>query len=251
MKNARKVIAMVLVLALTVAMSVAGTIAYLKDDDAETNVFTVGNVEIDLIENYEQGSKLLPATGSAQDKTLKNGVKKEVSVKNTGTEDAFVRVHIAIPNVLDNGNPDFDAGKNVLHFNFPKENAAAGKWDWTTTTGEPYSGTPWNYYEVEITDPTTDSSSNSEAAKAVKYNVYVVTYETALKAGEETPEKAIDQVYLDGRVTNEDIARINEALNNQWQIKVVAEGAQAAGFNDAYEALNEAFGKPGSYNPFA
>ena len=46
MKNARKVIAMVLVLALTVAMSVAGTIAYLKDTDEAVNVLTMGNVQI-------------------------------------------------------------------------------------------------------------------------------------------------------------------------------------------------------------
>ena len=45
---------------------------------------------------------MLPATGSAQAGTLQNGVTKEIQViNNTGSEDAYVRVHIAIPNILD------------------------------------------------------------------------------------------------------------------------------------------------------
>ena len=82
----------------------------------------------------------------------------------------------------------------------------------------------------------------------IDYNVYVVTYGTALAAGQETAEKAMNQVYLDSKVTNEDITKIKDALGDNWEIKVVAEGAQAAGFGDAYEALNEAFGVPGTYD---
>ena len=81
--------------------------------------------------------------------------------------------------------------------------------------------------------------------------MYVVTYEKALKAGEITAEKAMHQVYLDSKVTNEDVEKINKALNNNIQIKVIAEGAQAAGFDNAYAALNAAFGVPGTYNAFA
>ena len=33
-------------------------------------------------------------------------------------------------------------------------------------------------------------------------------------------------------------------------IKVIAEGTQVDSFDDAYEALNTAFGKPGDYNPW-
>ena len=211
---------------------VGASLAYFTDTDAKDNVFTTGKVDITLNENFDQNSKLLPSTGSAQQGTLKNGVKKEIQVKNEeGSEDTYVRVHIAIPAILDNGADDFDAGKNVLHFNYNKNSIGEGKWDWSKTTGAPYEG-DWNYYETTIDN--------------IKYNVYVVTYGTALKAGQATPEYAMHQVYLDSKVTNADIEKINEALGTNWEIKVFAEGAQAAGFDNAYDALNAAFRTPGT-----
>ena len=187
----KKLLAFAMVFALAAVAVVGGSLAYFTDTDAKDNTFTTGNVDIELIENFGDNNpdtpeKLLPATGSAQAGTLKNGVTKEVSVKNTGSEDAYVRVHIAIPNVLDNGSDTFDAGKNVLHFNFAKDSIGEGKWDWSKTSGTPYED-DWNYYETSINN--------------VKYNVYVVTYGTALKTGEVTPEKAMHQVYLDSKVT--------------------------------------------------
>ena len=234
----KKLLGFAMVFALAAVAVVGGSLAYFTDTDAKDNTFTTGNVDIELIENFGDNNpdtpeKLLPATGSAQAGTLKNGVTKEVSVKNTGSEDAYVRVHIAIPNVLDNGSDTFDAGKNVLHFNFAKDSIGEGKWDWSKTSGTPYED-DWNYYETSINN--------------VKYNVYVVTYGTALKTGEVTPEKAMHQVYLDSKVTNADVEKINETLDKNWKILVVAEGTQAAGFEDAYSALNTAFGVPGSYN---
>lgn len=233
----RRIVSLCLVAVIAAIAVFAGTLAYFTDTDAKSNVFTTGNVEIELIENFgdnnpETPEKLLPATGSAQKGTLQNGIKKEVSVKNTGSEKAFVRVHIAIPSVLDNGNPEFDAGKNTLHFNYDAESIGEGKWDWSKTAGAAYEG-DWNYYETTI--------------DGIKYNVYVVTYGTALDANAETTEKAMHQVYLDAHTSQEAIASYNEVLGNNWQIKVLAEGTQSAGFEDAYTALNTAFGVPGEY----
>ena len=235
--NKKKILVLAVSVCLVAILAIGGTLAYFTDTDAKTNTFTVGNVEIELIENFGDNNpatpeKLLPATGSAQAGTLKNGITKEVSVKNKGTEDAFVRVHIAIPSVLDNGNPEFDAGKNALHFNYAASSIGEGKWDWSNTAGSPYEGN-WNYYETTIDN--------------IKYNVYVVTYGTALKSGEETPEKAMHQVYLDSNTSQAAIQSYIATLGQNWQIKVLAEGAQAAGFDDAYTALNTAFGVPGTY----
>lgn len=235
MKKVRNILALGLAFVLTVAGTVGITMAWLQDDDSATNTFTVGNVDIELVENFEQNSKLLPATGSAQEGTLENGIKKEVTVKNTGSEAAYIRVHIAIPDVLDDGADTFDAVNNVLHFNFAEDSIGAEKWDWSKTTGAPYSG-DWNYYEITIDN--------------VKYNVYVVTYESKVDSQETIADYAMNQVYLDSKVTNEDIADIKETLGDNWNIKVVAEGVQTAGFDNAYEALNTAFGEPGSYDPF-
>lgn len=228
----KKIMAIFLCVALVAIAVVGASLAYFTDTDKADNVFTTGKVDISLKENFDQNSKLLPATGSAQQGTLENGVKKEIAVTvEEGSEDTYVRVHIAIPSILDEGNPTFDAKNNVLHFNYAPESIGEGKWDWSKTTGAPYEG-DWNYYETTI--------------DGISYNVYVVTYGTALKAGETTPEYAMRQVYLDSKVTGADMEKINEALDGKLQIKVFAEGAQAAGFDNAYDALNAAFKTPGS-----
>ena len=60
MKNIKKIVALVLAMVLVAGLSVAGTVAYLTDRDAKTNVFTVGNVDISLNEAFGQGAALIP-----------------------------------------------------------------------------------------------------------------------------------------------------------------------------------------------
>lgn len=231
--NKKKIVVLIASIVMICTLAVGGTLAYFMDTDAETNVFTVGNVQIDLYENFVQNSKLMPTTGKDADGNIINAVEKEVYVLNEGSEAAYVRVHIAIPSVLDDGDPSFNAGKNVLHFNYAEENAAAGKWDWSNSaTDGVYAGSNWNYYETTIDN--------------IKYNVYVVTYEKALAKNEATVD-AIHQVYLDSKVTNEDISKICAELGNEWKILVAAEGVQVEGFANAHEALNAAFKTPGTY----
>lgn len=231
----KKLNAIFLSVALVAIAIVGASLAYFTDTDTKNNVFTTGKVDISIEENFEQNSKLLPATGSAQAGTLKNGVAKEVAVKvEAGSEDTFVRVHIAIPKILDDGASTFDASSNVLHFNYSADSIGEGKWDWSKTAGAPYDG-DWNYYEATIDN--------------IEYNVYVVTYGTALEAGQTTPEYAMHQVYLDSKVTSADMEKLVKELGENWEIKVIAEGAQAAGFDDAYAALNASFGVPGTYVP--
>lgn len=229
----KKILSLCLVIALAATAVIGGTLAYFSDTDAQKNTFTTGNVAIDLWEDFgdndAQGiEELIPATGSAQAGTLKNGIEKEVYVENTGSEDAYVRVHIAIPSILDNAQPDFDASKNVLHFNYGKETVADGKWNWSNSV-DGTTGSNWNSYTATIDN--------------ISYNVYVVTYETKLAKGDVTVD-AIEQVYLDSKTTNDDITKIKETLGDNWYIYVVAEGTQAEGFTDAYNALNTAFGDP-------
>ena len=229
----KKILAFTLCAAMLAIAVVGGTLAYFTDTDAQVNTFTSGNVAIDLFEDFGDNSgiaKLLPATGSAQAGTLKNGIEKEIFVENTGSEDAFVRVHIAIPSILDDGDPSFDASKNVLHWNFAKGTYGDAKWNWTATANAAgYDAKDWNSYTTTI--------------DGISYNVYVTTYETKLAKGDVTVD-AIHQVYLDSKVTNEDITKIKETLGENWYIYVAAEGAQAEGFENAYEALNTAFGDP-------
>ena len=50
MSKFQKAIALLLVVALTAALSVSLTMAYLQHEDSDVNVMTLGNVQIDQLE---------------------------------------------------------------------------------------------------------------------------------------------------------------------------------------------------------
>lgn len=79
-------------LALITALAISGTLAYLTERDSEANVFTVGDVTIDLQENYIQNSQLMPGMS----------VTKEVMLANAGTNDAWVWYTYAVPSAMVN-----------------------------------------------------------------------------------------------------------------------------------------------------
>lgn len=67
MKNTKKILTMVGTIALTAAIAIGGTLAYLTaSTKTVTNIFTVGNVKIDLTETVGQESK------SAKDTAVEN-----------------------------------------------------------------------------------------------------------------------------------------------------------------------------------
>ena len=246
--------------AVLVVMAIAGaTVAYFTDTDNETNTFAVGNVKIDLIEQqrgenglvpFEQNKKLYPIVGSAQGEkdgygmpTAKNYVDKIVTVQNTSTEKAYIRAYFAIPSALDDGYDTFNAGLNVLHFNFGNKvengvvtSTEGAEWIWT-------HGSKWNYFETTLSD-------------GIKYNVYYADYYQAVDAGA-TTEQLVQGVYLDKTFDIKDgkcYAFGKEVtLDNGWDWEkvscpVFAVAVQAAGFDSAEEAVTAAFGA--KYNPW-
>ena len=90
---AKKIIAWLLVVVLTAGAAIGGTLAYLTDRDSEANVFTVGDVDITLDEEFQQGSQLLPGAD----------VEKDVQIKNEGPNDAWVWYTYAVPQGLEAG----------------------------------------------------------------------------------------------------------------------------------------------------
>lgn len=232
----KKLLALCVVILLAAVAIIGGTLAYFTDTEIATNVFTTGDVKIDLIEKFDpENATLMPGVD----------IQKEVTVKNTGSEEAYVRVHIAIPSMLDSGSedePQFAAYNNTLHWNFNKESLAEGQWNWHNANingnssygpGYPENGGAWNMYQQEIDN--------------IIYNVYVATYESVLGSEVITTTAAIDKVYLDKNVTNEQMVEIINVLGETPKILVAAEGGQKAGFEDAYIALNTQFGVPGTY----
>ena len=243
----KKILTLCLIACLAATAIVGGTFAYFTAEDTADNVFTMKGIKVEINETFEQGSELIPGLD----------INKDIWVKNTGDSDAYVRVHIAIPAVLDDGDPAFAAYNNFLHWNFTKDSIAAGQWSWlpemTEDTGYRGNGEGnWNYYETQI--------------DGMDYAVYVVTYRSALEAGEQTATQALDKVYIDTSVDCEwdeakecyyytddkgNVVYPSDYSNNgNVTIKVIAEAAQTATFTDAYDALNTAFGVPGTYNPW-
>ena len=253
----KRIVTIALVVAL-VAIAAVGTLAYFTDTDKATNTFAVGNVEIKLIEQqrgenglvpFEQNKKLYPIVGSAQGEkdeygmpTAKNYVDKMVTIENTGSEKAYIRAYFAIPSALDDGYETFNAGLNVLHFNFGNKvengvvtSTEGAEWIWT-------HGNKWNYFETTI--------------DGIKYNVYYADYHQAVEGGA-TTEQLIQGVYLDKSFDIKDgkcYAFGEEVtLDAGWDwskvsCPVFAIACQAEGFDNAAAAMDAAFGA--NYNPW-
>ena len=103
----KKIIAWLLVVILTAGIAIGGTLAYLTDRDSEANVFTAGDVKIDLNEDFSQGSTLIPGVN----------IEKKPTITNVGSNDAWVWATVAVPAGLD----------PVIAF----EGQGAGWQDWT------------------------------------------------------------------------------------------------------------------------
>ena len=86
----RKILALVLCVAMLAIAIVGGTLAYFTDEKAVENVFTVGNVSIELAEpNWD-------ASGEAEAKDVYPGepLAKDPTVTNNGANPCFVRVKV-------------------------------------------------------------------------------------------------------------------------------------------------------------
>ena len=241
---------------LVAVLVVGGTLAYFTDTKSADNTFTVGNVKINLIEqergenglqDFTQKKALYPIVGSAQGEqdeynmpVAKNYVDKMVTIKNTGSEAAYIRAYFAIPSALDDGYETFNAGKNVLHFNFGNTQAGA------STDGVQWirmHGNKWNYFETTMAD-------------GIKYNVYYADYYQAVDGGA-TTEQLLKGVYLDksfdmkadGAYAFGEKLTLDEGWDwNNVSCPVFAVAVQAAGFDSASAAMDAAFGA--NYNPW-
>ena len=255
----KKITAIFLCVALLATAIVGASLAYFTDKDNKTNTFTVGNVKIDLIEeerdgkggtqDFTQRKKLYPIVGSAQGEkdalgmpTAKNYVDKMVTIENTGSEKAYIRAYFAIPSALDDGYDTFNAGMNVLHFNFGNKVVDGTV---TSTEGEEWIWThdgKWNYFETEI--------------DGIKYNVYFADYYEAVDACA-TTEQLVQGVYLDKTFDIKDNKcyafgkEVTLDIGWDWNnvsCPVFAVACQAEGFGDATDAITAAFGA--NYNPW-
>lgn len=89
----RKKIATVMVCLAVMALAVSGTMAYFTADSIATNVITSGNIDIDLIEMEKTSDGLKPFKNK-EGVMPGDKISKIVTVKNTGDNEAYVRVQV-------------------------------------------------------------------------------------------------------------------------------------------------------------
>lgn len=271
----------IVALVLALAMGVSGTMAYLSDTDDDVNVMTLGNVDIEQIElervpqegheatndawvstgetdkyghtpdemqDFNQSKPLYPAVfadgqikwddrtdgheqswqnvvseagnpapGASKlfDDSVKNAVDKFVFVENTGKSDAYVRTVIA----FEQGSLTSEGFDKVI-----ATNGDAMHWNWeTVATDVVIDGNEYVIAVATYMGPTTEPTGILAPG--------AVTYPSLL------------QVYMLPEATNEDCIAIDGNENGTYDILVVSQAVQTAGFANAEAALNAAFGE--------
>ena len=266
MKN-KKIVSICAVLALATTAVVGGTLAYFTDTDTQENVFTVGNISVDLYEDFNtEELKLIPAvfvpdgSGVAGAGEYRNRLEKEVYIENEGDQEAFVRIQLAIPAVHDNTEfqtkfadelTAIGGAKQLINWTNTPDTVVDGAWNWSKTADDALNTNLNIYKEVD---------GNTVEINGVPYTVYVATFESPLAvalAGGTLASTcdAIDSIYMDSWVTQDMIKFMDDTYGDDWKkVYVVAEAAQARGFisdpaddADAFTALNTSFGEAGTY----
>ena len=265
----KKVIAWLLVLSLTAAISIGATLAYLTDTDEDVNVMTLGKVKIDQLEyervDVESKDEDAEVRKFRDDKPMYPAViDKEkfnwtagdsyVDWEQIGKEDYTSSIWNPeqINNEVDKmvfvknkGTYDayvrtvfaFEAGQyenldeflKAVHMN---RNETDWSWDWNTTP-------------VAI--------PNKDGTVTTNYFIATATYNKAVQPGELT-EISLAQLALDPAVTNEDL----KAFGDTYQVLVKSQAIQADGFENELlskqelikSALDEGFGAVENNLPF-
>ena len=241
----RKIVLLASALCMVAILAIGGTLAYFTDTDEETNVFTLGNVKIDLQETFQQNSVLRPGSQTT------NKIEKKVWIANTGSENAYVWYEWYIPSALDS--TDGSTGtNNVLHVNsngntWDKYRENSKYWPAGQTEALPLEQT-WDHDpEVELKIPVgPEGFIRTVTVDGIQYNVYLALYHGVL-APEAKTTVAMNGAYLDSKVDNAVDAdgnvyytingdKIEYDFSKDIKIIVKAYGIQAEGFADVYAA---------------
>lgn len=274
MSKFKKVLLMGTAYVLVAVIAIGSTIAYLTSTDSDVNVMTLGNVSIiqhemqraegvahnageagkgngvkkGALVPFVQEQKLYPATytdntaytaeqtdlfywgdyvysgtagnGLWNDNKLSNVMDKMVFVENNGKTDCYYRTYIAFecPEGM-----EYSQGSDKEFMMNVNNSNTCYKWE------------EIGYYTVEGT----------------RYLVMEATYLKVLKAGD-TAHPSLLQVVMTHNATNEDM----ELLGDTYEIIVMSQAVQAAGFENANQAfdhstiypaeiaLDTAFGEP-------
>jgi len=231
MRNKGKVLALTLSAAALVAASVFGTMAYLTDNEAVTNTFTVGRVGLSLdeakvnpdgtyvtdvnnrwqptAEDPEQEYHLLPGHSYYKDPTV---------TVDEGSEESYVRMMVEVTFEKELTDNELATSLNTIFTGYDQT-----KWNRTDKTVSEDKKTITYEYRYHTTVDGKDENGNDAAQKL---------------------EPLFTAIAVPGAYTNETIAFLNG-----MEIVVTAHAIQADGFNNDADAAWKAFGEQVKTNP--
>ena len=148
MAKKKKIAAAVTTCALLGALALGGTMAYLTDSEKQTNEFTFGTVQVDLVEAKFADTSSTDIDASTNVAKYKTALvpyataPKDPKVVNTGTESAVIFLKVEIPNyeitpVGNDGVPAAKANTDIYQMQFSDGTALklTGESNWDGKTG--------------------------------------------------------------------------------------------------------------------
>lgn len=206
MKTQAKILSLAAGAVLLVTASVAGTVAFLTDEDSAINTFTVGRAAITLDEtavdeygdpiagadrNHGNEYRLIPGEDYVKDPTI---------TVTAGSEQIYVRMLVTINDIADL--------KALCGDDFLPQNYVEGTWD------------PNIWQCVATTDNGDDTMT------------YEFRYHKIVDASAETDDLVLESLFSKIKVPGEATAEQLEALED-LEITVIGNAIQTAGFADA------------------
>ena len=244
----KKLLALVLVVALAATAVIGGTLAYFVDTDSAKNTFTVGNVDIVLHESTLHRENAGVANDATSDSELWSDVDKLGSgntspykAGDTFYTDAQIKAdaanyqtNLAAHNKLNPGESYHkmpyveNTGKNPAYIRIRVMFPAA--LDTAILNSSMYTTTALNNKEFTMSY----DDSGSVVREGVNYNVYTFTRIDPLQPKEMTYWNVWGTVHMDADVTNEEIADL--IPDGEFDVLVEADAIQSDSFADAAAA---------------
>lgn len=229
MKHSKKIITVLVCVIALMAVTIAGTIAYLTDEEAVVNTFTVGSVDITLDEALV-GDDGKAVTGDDAERVTGNeyhlvpGMEYDkdptITIK-AGSEESYVRMIMTVYNasavqaIIDSDNAGDDAIKDYADL-------FAG-WDETA----------WIYQGFE-----TDTDANTIAFE-FRYKAAVDGYDAEGNASDEVLEPLFTTLIAPQSLTTEQLQTLYGDIAtdaDDFRIEIVGHAIQIAGFEDSVDA---------------
>ena len=212
--NKKKITTIVLLLAFLAIAVTGGTLAYFTDTDDAINTFVMGNVQIELNEQFTPGQTLMPGQQNAMDKI--------VWITNTGANDAYVWYEYLVPVALD---PALEIVNKV--------------------------GTSW-IYDATIDTLINVGVVGTETISGIEYNKYVALYTDTIgvTSNSSATDWGMEKIYLSDAVdyngrnyTLNKVPIEGKFIDNHGNVNIIvrAYAIQAEGFADvgaAYKAYH-------------